>query len=213
MSIFPKHFVHSLIAMSMVIVSATVCGSANAQGPGLEQTMSTTEIHGDSLSEVHGVLGVNQAAGDANAQSNSRAIALSLDGGVAIAYTFDKQVVDLNEVVIPDVAVSRIGDHAFNGTSGLISINQASGVQNMQLNAFAMAMSINGELSDATLSETHSDAPVSWPDNPAPVSTQREAHVENTAFVGATGIVQLNQASGSGNIASNRFEMSMLPTN
>lgn len=211
MSIISKRFVNSLFRISAAAMFATFCGSATAQEPGLGQTMATTEIYGDSLSQVHGGLGVNQAAGDANAQSNSRAIAMSLDGGVAIAYTFDKQDIDLNQVVMPDVAVSRIADNAFNGTSGLISINQASGVQNVQLNAFAMAMSINGELSDVTLAETHSDAPVNWPDSPVPVTTQREAHVENTAFVGATGIVQLNQASGSGNIASNHFEMSMLP--
>lgn len=175
----------------------------------IDQYSVTSEIHGDSLSQVHGALSVNQAAGDSNAQSNSRAIAVTQDGGVAIAYTIDGQSVDMSQAVMPDVAVSRISDRAFNGTSGLISINQASGVSNIQLNAFAIAMSINAELSDSTLADTHSDAPVIAPDNALPVNTTREAHIDDTSFVGASGIVQLNQISGTGNVTSNRFEMSM----
>lgn len=194
-------------------LSAVVCSQSIAQGvvnPLMaDQYTTASEIDGDSLSQIHGVLGVNQAAGDSNAQSNSRAIAVSQDGGVAIAYTFDKQSVDLNESAIPEVALSRIGENAFNGTSGLISVNQASGVQNMQLNAFAMAMNINGELSDTDLAGTLSDTPVDWPESAVPSNTQRAAIIDSTAFVGATGVVQLNQTAGSGNIASNRFEMSV----
>ncbi len=175
----------------------------------LEQYSVISEISGDSLSQVHGALSINQAAGDGNAQNNSRSIALTQDGGIAIAYTYDKQDVDMSQAEFPDHAVSLISDNAFNGTTGVISINQVSGASNIQLNAFATAMSINGELSDITLAETHSNVPVAGPEIELPVNTTRAAHIDSTAFVRASGLVQLNQTSGSGNVTSNRFEMSM----
>ena len=175
----------------------------------VEQYSAISEISGGSLSQMHGALSVNQAAGDGNAQNNSRSIAVTQESGVAIAYTYDTQDVDVSQVAFPDNAVSLISDNAFNGTTGLISINQVGGASNRQLNAFAMAMSINGELSDKTLAETRSDAPVNGPGIELPVNTTRAAHIDSTAFVGAGGVVQLNQTSGSGNVTSNRFEMSM----
>ena len=193
--------------MTVVLFALFSCPVVEA-----EQYTATSEIVGDSLSQVHGTLSVNQAAGDSNAQSNSRAIAVSQESGLAIAYTYDKQSVDMNQVTIPDVAVTRISDQAFGGAGGLISINQASGAQNMQLNAFAMAMNITGELSDASLAGTLADAPVALPGSTVPSDTQRAALIDSTAFTGATGVVQINQAAGSGNVAFNRFEMSMRPT-
>ncbi len=203
-------FLNTIVGLAgFVAVGHEVVAEGVSVSQSAEQYGVTSEIYGDSLSQVHGALSVNQAAGDGNAQNNSRAIAVAHDGGVAIAYTFDQQDVGMNPADIPDVAVSRISDHAFNGTSGLLSINQASGASNRQLNAFAMAMSISGELSDATLAETHSGVPVIAPDNVLPVNTTRAAHIDDTAFVGASGIVQLNQTSGTGNVTSNRFEISM----
>lgn len=175
----------------------------------VEQYSAVSEIYGGAISHAHGALSVNQASGDGNAQNNSRAIAVTQDGGVAVAYTMNSQVVTLNQTSFPDTAVSRISDQAFNGVSGLISVNQASGAQNRQLNAFAMALSINGELSDASLAKTYTEATVAEPDGISPLNSVRSVDVDSTAFVGAGGIVQINQASGLGNATSNRFEISV----
>ena len=196
---------------SRVPLTAGLVLSAAVSTPVMADNIATAEIVGDSLSQMRGVVGINQAAGDANAQSNSRAIAISRDGGIAIADTIDRQQASLNQVAMPDVAVTRIGDNALSGTHGLIGINQTSGVQNIQLNAAAIAMSINGELSDATLARTLSDAPAVVPDSTDSVNTQRQVQIDSTAFVGAAGLVQLNQTAGSGNISSNRFEMATNP--
>lgn len=210
--IHPYDYVPAIItAVLSVVLSCPAVAAEVMVDLTAEQYTATSEIFGDSLSQVHGALSVNQAAGDSNAQSNSRAIAVSQEGGIAIAYTYDKQSVDMNQVTSPDVAVTRISDQAFSGAGGLISINQASGEQNMQLNAFAMAMSITEELSDASLAGTLTDAPVNLPVSTVPSTTQRAAQIDSTAFGGATGIVQVNQTAGSGNIAFNRFEMSMRP--
>ncbi len=196
-----------------VMIAATLISSvANADGVTVLQEAdgysAISEIYGDSLSQMNGALSVNQAAGDSNAQNNSRAIAVTQDGGVAIAYIFDKQSVEMNGADIPDVAISRISDQAFSGVNGLIGISQASGVQNRQLNAFAMAISVSGAVSDLTLAETYADAPVVLPENPQAVTASRTARIENTTFIGAAGVVQINQTSGSGNVNLNRIEMS-----
>lgn len=209
MSVKPEvtHLVKALLVFSFTASQVTVAEGLTANS--LEQYTAISEIYSDSLSGVYGALSVNQASGDNNSQSNSRAIAVTQDGGIAIAYTSDNQAFDSSQANIPDTAVSRISDHAFSGTTGLVSINQVSGANNRQLNAFAMATSINGELSDASLAETYTNVPNTGLDSTPASTTQRTVHLDSTAFTGASGIVQINQTSGLGNATSNRFEMSM----
>jgi len=177
----------------------------------LASSLAESEINGKALSNVSGALGVNQAAGDGNAQANSRAIAVSQGQGVAIAYVGTAQASESNSFAMPDVAIARIADTAFQNVSGLISVNQAGGVSNMQLNTFVLSRSINGEVSDAALADTLADATAASGEGSSSSSSRRIAEVESGAFSGASGVVQLNQAAGSGNLTSNRFEMSLSP--
>lgn len=170
-------------------------------------------IESQALSQVHGLIGVNQSAGDANVQANDRAIAVSADGGVAIAQIHSLQALEANQANMPEAAVTRIENGSFHKASGLISVNQVSGVSNRQANAFAMATSIEGELSDLALAVTLSDAPAARSGPATPSASRRDVHVDADAFVAAQGVVQLNQAAGKGNVASNRIEMLTLSVN
>lgn len=190
--------------LAAAILSLAACSSVSAE------TIATSEITGEALGQLRGVVGVNQAAGDMNLQSNSRAIAVSSGDGVAIANTIDRQQPGSNQAAMPEVAVTRIGENALAGAHGLIGINQVIGVQNAQLNAFALATSSNGGLSDAALAATLAEPTVATESTDF-VNTSRQVHVDNTALSGATGVVQLNQTAGTGNISSNRIEMSMNP--
>lgn len=174
----------------------------------VEQYSAVSEIYGEAISQVHGALSVNQASGDGNAQNNSRAISVT-QGGVAVAITVNKQAAEMSMADMPDEAISRISDNAFSGTSGLIAINQTTGANNMQFNGVAIAMSIQGELSDAALAQTHSNTSLGDPGDLLPVNTIRAAEIDSTAFSGASGVIQINQSSGMGNVSSNLFELSM----
>ncbi|NIP53263.1 MAG: hypothetical protein GWO08_11375 [Gammaproteobacteria bacterium] len=70
-------------------------------------------------------------------------------------------------------------------------------------------MSIQGELSDAALAQTHSDTSLGEPGDLLPVNTVRSVEIDSTAFNGASGVIQINQSSGLSNASSNLFELSM----
>lgn len=199
-----------IVLLLLAQLSPTPGYAGDALPVTVNPALAESEIHGMALSNVSGVVSVNQAAGDGNAQANSRAIAVSGEQSVALAYVVTGQSSMDNNFSMPEVAITRISDSAFQNSSGLLSVNQAGGVSNLQLNTFVLSGSINGEVSDAALAETLTDA-AAVPVEGASSTSRRSAMIEGGAFVGASGVVQLNQAAGSGNLTSNRFEMSFNP--
>jgi hypothetical protein len=197
-------------AVVVVVIASLFCTAAIAAEPVSNLNVTSSEISGQSLSHVHGIVRVNQAAGDSNVQNNSTAIANS-QTGVALSKVINKQQVGSDQAVMPDVMVTGIGDNALRGARGLVSINQVSGGQNRQANTLSIAISHNGEVSDSSLADTRPDVPVNRPDSSSHANTRREASIGGSAFAGASGIVQVNQVAGMGNTSSNRVEMSVFP--
>ncbi|NIP53262.1 MAG: hypothetical protein GWO08_11370 [Gammaproteobacteria bacterium] len=115
------------LSISSLAMSHMTMADEFSVNQSVEQYSAVSEIYGEAISQAHGAFSVNQASGDGNAQNNSRAIAVTQEAGVAIAITVNKQAVEMSMAAMPDEAISRISDNAFNGTSGLIAINQASG--------------------------------------------------------------------------------------
>ncbi len=164
--------------------------------------VTASVIDGEVAGNARGRIAVNQAAGDANQQANAAAIAV---GGQSASATVEVgQHIDYSGNA-PDVAVARIGQNAFAGASGLIAVNQSSGVANAQSNSVAVAMGINGEVGDEALSAALPDAAGLAEAGAAP--GLRIADVDDTAFRNARGIVQLNQTAGAGNSSSNNFAL------
>jgi hypothetical protein len=86
---------------------------------------------------------------------------------------------------------ASIGASVMSGSNGALAINEAAGVGNQQVNA-AMVANGPGQLSvnQVTLGNFNS-------------AGSNSAQIGNNVFAGATGIMQLNQASGSGNLEAN----------
>lgn len=170
------------------------CLASHAQDRGTD----STRIDTGALAGVAGRAAVNVAAGSGNAQSNQAAIA---DGNAAV------QLRQQAGATVPaGGAVSQIGGGVFANGNGLLSANVASGNGNLQSNSAVLApvASVRIEaISDGLLAAESAGG--SRPGSAGQASGPREAVIQPDAYRNATGLVQLNQTAGSGNISSNVF--------
>lgn len=168
------------------VAGAQVAGADNAGiGPG-------------ALAGVAGRAAVNVAAGSGNAQSNQAAISTA---AAAV------QSMQRAGATAPAAgAASQIGGGAFAGASGLIAANVASGNGNLQSNAAVLAPSAAVRIeaiSDGLLAAASAGG--SRPGSAGRAPGPREAVIQPDAYRNASGLVQLNQTAGSGNVSSNVF--------
>ncbi|WP_093138036.1 hypothetical protein [Pseudoxanthomonas sp. GM95] len=177
--------------------------------------LTNSRIDGQALTEASGAIAVNLAAGDANLQANLRSIAR---GQQADALVDARQLSSGDRVIDNDPmhASASIGGNALNGASGLVSINQASGSGNAELNVVTAALAERGirETSDEALALPVRDASAgerSSQDTSGPRGL-RSVAVESTALQGFEGVLQLNQIAGSGNTTSNQVGISVQAT-
>jgi hypothetical protein len=170
---------------------------------GLPYSTDKSVINGNALSNVHGRITVNMAAGDSNRQVNAGAFAINQSGGLATALTTSHQAIDSTNATQADFSTALINGNAFAGSTGAISINQTSGVLNSQANGLAFALGSEVEaVSESVLSDTHSGAGLIDSDATMGKAT---ADIADTAFVGARGLIQINQSAGSRNTTANNF--------
>ena len=187
---------------------------------GATQPLTATEDFGylndaiitnNALSNVKGIVGINQAAGDFNLQANVRAI--SEGAGSGQATTGISQVSSLAGATSADASTTSIRENAFQNMVGLLSINQASGAGNLESNAITISHErLPAELTDDLLAQTSLDvAAASERRNGGKSDGIRTVHVDKTAFRGVKGVLQLNQAAGMHNVTQNRVFMQTTP--
>jgi hypothetical protein len=198
-----------------------------------------SSISGDVGNSASGNIGVNQAAGDLNAQGNSAAISAagssssdadftfggdwdgggspgSSAGGMADAETFASQTLShANTSNWGTTNNTNISGDAFNGASGNVGVNQASGDNNEQLNQLAAATTSNNvyALATSTLDQEWSGNKVA--NDPYDEfcfyqqNTSNNATLSGDVLSNASGNIGLNQASGTGNLQSNSLSMAV----
>jgi hypothetical protein len=152
---------------------------------------------------------INQAAGAGNAQANLAALAYAQEG-IAMADTHSLQGATPAQRAAAASAV--IEGSAFNDTSGALSLNQAAGASNLQLNTIAIGTGgwLLANADDAALAET-AGAGTST-EGTATASPDRRALIDIGAFRGSQGVVQVNQTAGVGNLSTNAIVL-QLPGN
>jgi len=192
------------VAVAMVL-AAGFAGTASAEdiyivNGQLAGTSATVES-GVAVG-VTGALTVNQAAGLNNAQANSALIANG--GSVTLGTSSTNQAAVVTSTT--GAASAAIQGNAFSGTSGLVQVNQASGAGNLQRNATVIVMGDAtgvASVSDTALSAAISKGGPAGHDN---LNDQfRTASISGDAFRGASGVVQVNQSAGIGNVTANVF--------
>jgi hypothetical protein len=195
-----------LISTLLTVPALFNSGLVAAQDPlpDLPNYVTRSVIDSNVLSNVRGRFAVNMSAGDSNVQANAAAVALGTQGGPTVGLVGGIQVTDPRQATLPDLAIASIGEHVFANSSGLISVNQTSGVGNAQANGAAFAMGFEEVVAESTLSATTSNA---VPAGAGAGKSHQSVSINDTAFNGAHGLVQVNQSAGSGNSTANNFAL------
>ena len=172
--------------------------------------LTRSSLDGNVLQGAQGSVAVNLAAGDLNSQANLRAFATGKD---AQAWVDASQRTLGNQASAPMQAQATIAGDVLAGAHGLVSINQASGTANTQLNAVAAALASQGirETTDGSLSAVVSASAEVQPGTGAGVPGEgtRSVSVAAGAMQGFRGVLQLNQTAGSGNATGNILSLSV----
>ncbi|MGN2248248.1 hypothetical protein ACFWZ3_16335 [Frateuria sp. GZRR35] len=172
--------------------------------------LTRSSLDGHALRDAQGSVAINLAAGDLNSQANLRAFATGTD---AQAWIDARQRTFGNQADAPTQAQASIAGDVLAGAHGLVSINQASGTANTQLNAVAAALASQGirETTDGSLSTVVSASAEVQPGTGAGVPGEgtRSVSVAAGAMQGFRGVLQLNQTAGSGNATGNILSLSV----
>lgn len=179
------------------VIGAAICGGAAGA-----QDRNLALISGHTLKDARGGITVNLASGNANQQLNGAAFA---DGGSAFVVAQQHGEINSGALTIDVAAVMVLGD-AFAGAQGLSLVNLASGDGNLQANAVAIAIGVEGlAIADVALSQTRS-GPEPTPPPPGD-RPNRTAVIGDLAFRDAAGILQVNAVAGSRNSLANTFAL------
>jgi len=196
-----QHTYSHLIALFPLALAMNVLGETHT---------AQAYVGNQAFLQSHGAIGVNMAAGDANAQMNARVLSINAGQRRSNAVLSTRQLLDGAPLPEPETTVSHIGSGAFAGASGLISVNQASGAANLQFNGALIGLGIDGSVTtDSLLAATNSGTQANSPllqDG----SRVRVTHIGDGAFKNTKGLVQINQLAGVKNITSNNFTLSIL---
>jgi hypothetical protein len=187
----------------VITVSLQTGGAVADPLPDVPAYVTQSVIDANSLSDVRGRLAVNMAAGDSNTQANAAAVAWGADGP-AIGLIVGTQATNSWQATLPDVSTALIGSRVFANSSGLISVNQVSGVGNSQVNGAAIAVGFEEVVAESVLSAATSNAGLS---GTGTNKGYQAASISDSAFDGARGLVQVNQSAGSGNSTANNFAL------
>ncbi len=165
-----------------------------------EVAVSTGEVSGNS-----GRVAINIAAGSQNQQIGSAIVAI---GELPITVQGVEQHSGAPEMADGRTAVA-IGAQAFSNNSGMLSVNIAAGNQNQSANLAVLTVGTIGVVSDQMLAQT------SAPSNPAGrtapgLDTPNDSiAIDDAAFSGNSGLVQINLVGGERNSSANTFALSV----
>lgn len=195
-----------VIAFFLVLAVPVLALGKDGRAAGVIPQNDAASLSGSTLSAGQGVASVNEAAGDNNLQANSNAIAL---GGLASNTIHQKLTTSVQSASMDAAAITG---HAFAAFSGILNVNQAAGANNLEANSVSISSSLQ-PLAPAQLTQL------------APTITQamslkatrgsslgiHKVLVGADAMKDISGIAQVSQTAGSGNILSNSVALNVSP--
>ncbi|MGX9720486.1 hypothetical protein [Stenotrophomonas acidaminiphila] len=182
--------------------------AADPYAPMLAYLQHSSRIDGNALAGSQGAIGINQAAGDLNLQANLRSVAV---GRRADAGVHARQSQTDGHADAPLAASASIGGNALAGAGGIVSINQASGGGNTELNSVVVSLAAQGirEAGDEAMAAPSAFASAGERFVAGDPRAIRKVAVEASALRGFGGVLQLNQTAGSGNAVENSIGISV----
>ncbi|MDE3022593.1 MAG: hypothetical protein KGI54_12140 [Pseudomonadota bacterium] len=166
-------------------------------------SLSSALINND-LNNVHGAIEINEAAGASNQQANLGALSF---GSTAFSHTSWQASTDPLSALYPDNSEVWISN-AFQNSAGWLAINQAAGSSNQQGNAMDLSSGLTAITANDTLLAMTSPNQASSVANGFSTRTSHLG-INDTAFEGAHGVIQINQAGGTGNSSFNHFSLTV----
>lgn len=187
-------------AASLVACFAAFAAPACAWSQTVPVVTGDATIAAGALAGAKGVVGVNEAAGANNAQSNQAAIVTAPSGAVDTSVAQSAQA----RARIPSAQAS-IADGALSNVSGVAMVNQAAGAANLQRNSVVIGAAAMGveSVSDSELSAASPKQ--GRVDVSAMAQGERAVRIGNDVLKNASGIAQINQTAGAGNATANSF--------
>ncbi|AKA24594.1 hypothetical protein [Pseudomonas chlororaphis] len=176
------------------------CTSAMAD-PGL-RTQDSASID-NAGARYHGNFNLNQAAGDQQQQTNTRAIAI---GTEAHATTVVRQALATPASSAID-ASSQIGGNAFSNGNGVLGVNQGAGANNQMVNALRVSISAQPQSVDDSVLSQQNVALLPGSGATDIPQGSRQVVTSDQAFTGSRGVIQLNQSAGVGNRMANTLSI------
>ena len=176
--------------MKRALLIVALLGSATAMA-------DNTAVINNSGQQYDGVLSINQAAGNQQQMSNSRAIAL---GGQAT--NVDIQRVDGK--VDPSLnAKAAIQGNSFSSGNGVLGINQAAGANNQSINAVRISLNPGPQSIDDSVLLQQNTTTLATDSGLTSTTGSRQVVTSDQAFTGSRGVIQVNQSAGVGNRVAN----------
>ena len=175
--------------MNRALLLFALLGSASAMA-------DNTAVVNNSGQQYEGVLSINQAAGNQQQMSNSRAVAL---GGQAT----NVDIQNLNGKVDPSLnAKAAIQGSSFTNGNGVLGINQSAGANNQSVNAVRISINPGPQsIDDSVLLQQNSTQLTD--SGLTPTTGSRQVATSDQAFTGSRGVIQVNQSAGVGNRVAN----------
>ena len=158
-----------------------------------------------SGNENQGLVLINQNSGNVNNQANVVTLALARFDGSAVsdlsAYTAHR-ISDNVVTVFGGTRTNQIVD-SFNGTNGVVAVNQSAGNLNSQVNVIKIGFGVSVIGSSAkSVSDTALGAVVSGNTDTRDGKTIKSDTITGS-FKGFSGVAAVTQSSGDGNAISN----------
>ncbi len=192
-------------ARAQTVPAAPPAPAMVANEPGQEHR---SVVGTGAMNGMQGRVAANQAAGSGNLQSNQTVLAV---GAGVSANNAAQASVEGPVVIDPNARFSaHIESKSLSGMNGLISINQASGAGNAQINLTTVVVGDPiGAVDDGKLSHAAPSARTG-----GAVRATRNAPVVGLApdaLAGSRGVLQLNQVAGGGNASSTELTIRVAP--
>ncbi|AZF15718.1 adhesin [Pseudomonas sp. R3-18-08] len=175
--------------MKRLVLMVALLGSASTMA-------DNTAVIQSSGTQYEGVLSINQAAGNQQQMSNSRAIVL---GGQATNLNIQK----LDGNVDPSLnAKAAILGSSFTNGNGVLGINQSAGANNQSINAVRISLNPGPQsIDDSVLLQQNTTQLTD--SGLTPTTGSRQVVTSDQAFTGSRGVIQVNQSAGVGNRVAN----------
>lgn len=192
-------------ASASTTVTATISGNRVEESGASHRVTIESSFRGNT-----GIMSANQAAGTLNQQANVHVIAIGPGGETSLLAASSSGAADVigNTIVTKDGERQTLIMNSFGGSTGLTAINQSAGHLNQQSNVATIAVGIG--LGEEALALGDSDLGSLSSNNTAEVSGEHErSDVITGSFGGYTGVAQVTQSSGDGNIVRNNLTISV----